>query len=71
MNLFTFYTDKVIETMENDHKSIYNKVQLRFIGRHILSIRDAVNLYSNATISIVILFNVWKRWRIDLRITHY
>ena len=71
MNLFTFYTDKVIETMENDHESIYNKVQLRFIGRHILSIRDAVNLYSNATILIVILFNVWKRWRIDLRITHY
>ena len=37
MNLFTYYTDSVIETMENDYDSIYNKVQLRFIGRNILS----------------------------------
>lgn len=36
MSLFDLYTTKVIETMKNDKTSVYNKVRLQFIGRHIL-----------------------------------
>ena len=36
MSLFDLYTTKVIETMKSDKQSVYNKVRLQFIGRHIL-----------------------------------
>ena len=36
MSLFAKYTSQVIEQMGTDTQSVFNKVRLRFIGRHIL-----------------------------------
>ena len=36
MQLFAFYTNELIENLDKETDSIYNQVQLVFIGRHIL-----------------------------------
>ena len=36
MQLFSFYTNELIENIDKETDSIYNQVQLVFIGRHIL-----------------------------------
>lgn len=38
MELFSFYTNEVMESMDKETDSIYNQVKLQFIGRHILSL---------------------------------
>ena len=35
MQLFSFYTNELIENLDKETDSIYNQVQLVFIGRHI------------------------------------
>lgn len=37
MSLFGMYTDQVVEQMQVDKDSVYNRIRLHFVGRHILT----------------------------------
>ena len=61
--------------MEKEKDSIYNQVQLKFLGRHILSISLCFYcyffLYNYAIVSHTTSFSELNFWKTDRKTTHY